>query len=170
MTRFRTGIGHDIHRLVPSRELVLGGVTGGVERSWRSRPGLRLNARRATRRRRTEGPCLEAASGIWRIAVRTCSVGSRTFSKPAIVAQPDVSAARQAGARPLVHVRASVCDSKFLYDTVQFLSPGCQRGWRAAALQRNVSPPAPLKTQCQHNCSGRGHTLCRFADPKGPSR
>lgn len=27
MTRFRTGIGHDIHRLVPGRKLVLGGVT-----------------------------------------------------------------------------------------------------------------------------------------------
>lgn len=27
MTRFRTGIGHDIHRLFPDHELVLGGVT-----------------------------------------------------------------------------------------------------------------------------------------------
>lgn len=26
MTRFRTGIGHDVHRLFPDRELVLGGV------------------------------------------------------------------------------------------------------------------------------------------------
>jgi 2-C-methyl-D-erythritol 2,4-cyclodiphosphate synthase len=27
MTRFRTGIGHDVHRLFPDHELVLGGVT-----------------------------------------------------------------------------------------------------------------------------------------------
>jgi 2-C-methyl-D-erythritol 2,4-cyclodiphosphate synthase len=31
MTAFRTGIGHDVHRLVPDRELVLGGVVVSTE-------------------------------------------------------------------------------------------------------------------------------------------
>ena len=31
MTRFRTGIGHDVHRLFPGRKLVLGGVTISTE-------------------------------------------------------------------------------------------------------------------------------------------
>jgi len=31
MTRFRTGLGHDVHRLVPGHELVLGGVVVSTE-------------------------------------------------------------------------------------------------------------------------------------------
>lgn len=31
MTRFRTGLGHDVHRLFPDRELVLGGVVVSTE-------------------------------------------------------------------------------------------------------------------------------------------
>jgi len=31
MTRFRTGIGHDVHRLFPDHELVLGGVVVSTE-------------------------------------------------------------------------------------------------------------------------------------------
>jgi 2-C-methyl-D-erythritol 2,4-cyclodiphosphate synthase len=34
MTQFRTGIGHDIHRLVPGRELVLGGVVVPADRGF----------------------------------------------------------------------------------------------------------------------------------------
>jgi 2-C-methyl-D-erythritol 2,4-cyclodiphosphate synthase len=34
MTSYRTGLGHDIHRLIPGRPLVLGGVHVGAERGF----------------------------------------------------------------------------------------------------------------------------------------